>query len=255
MTAKHLKNKPLVEAIIEMRWALQESPNMQVDPHYKILLGRLFDRISSEYQKHQPLPAASIPDEMVGYIVQHQFRIRENEWPLVQIGPGIITLNETTAYMWDDFGNRAKKVISGFYDAYPDRESLRVNNLLLRYINAIEFDYVKESLITFLNEKMSVITGLPKTLFTNRKVSETPIGLNWQATFLLEDPKGVIHLKYATGKKAEAPALIFELSVQSVGKDVPCMPEGFDNWIERAHGVIEDWFFKLIEGELERRFS
>ena len=102
---------------------------------------------------------------------------------------------------------------------------------------------------------MSVIMELPKTLFTNGKVSGTPIGLNWQVTLPLKDPKGLIHLKYATGKKAEAPALILELSVQSAGKDVPGMPEVFDNWIERAHGVIEDWFFKLIEGELERRFS
>src|SRR3989338_2714408 len=104
MPPKHLSNKPLVEAILEIRWALQGFPNIQTDPHYKILLGRLFDRISSVYQKHQPLPAASIPDEMAGYIVQHQLRIRENDWPLVQVGPGIITLNETAAYTWDDFG-------------------------------------------------------------------------------------------------------------------------------------------------------
>lgn len=255
MTAKHLKNKPLVEAIFEMKWALQGPPNVQADPHYKFLLGRLFDRISSDYSKHQPLPAASIPDEMAGNIVQHQFRIRENDWPLVQVGPGIITLNETTAYTWNDFGNRAKKVVSEFYSAYPDRESLRVNNLLLRYINAIEFDYEKESLVKFLNEKMSVVIGLPKTLFITGNVTETPIGLNWQVIFPLRDPKGVILFKYATGKKADIPALIFEISVQTGGEDMPTMPEGFENWIEKTHDVIEDWFFKLIAGELEKRFT
>ena len=255
MTTKHLNNKPLVEAILEMRWSLQGPPNMQVDPHYKILLGRLFDRLSSEYKKHQPLPAASIPDEMAGYIVQHQFRVRENDWPLVQIGPGIITLNDTTAYTWKDFETRAKQVVSDLYTAYPDRESLRVNNIVLRYINAIEFDYEKENVINLLNEKMRVVLTLPETLFVNEKVSETPIGLNWQAIYPLKDPKGGVNIKYATGKKADAPALIFELSVQTGGEGMPTMPEGFDNWIEKAHDVIEDWFFKLIEGELERRFT
>lgn len=255
MSMKHLKNKPLVEAIVEMKWALQGPPNVQTDPHYKILLGRLFDRISSVYQKHQPLPAASIPDEMAGYIVQHQFRIRENDWPLVQIGPGIITLNETAAYIWDDFGDRAKNIVSEFYAAYPDKNSLKVNNLLLRYINAMEFDYEKEGIIAFLREKMGTKLELPKALFSSKTVSEAPIGLNWQATFPLKDPKGVVHIKYATGKKADTPALIFELAVQTVGDDMPTMPDDFDIWIEKAHQVIEDWFFKLIEGELERRFA
>ena len=75
--------------------------------------------------------------------------------------------------------------------------------------------------------------------------------------FLIElgDPKGVVQLKYATGKKAEAHALIFELSVQTAGQDVPSMPQVFEAWSEKAHDVIEDWFFKLIEGDLERRFA
>jgi uncharacterized protein (TIGR04255 family) len=33
------------------------------------------------------------------------------------------------------------------------------------------------------------------------------------------------------------------------------MPKGFANWIDAAHAITDDWFFKLIEGELERRFS
>jgi uncharacterized protein (TIGR04255 family) len=254
MEARHLKNKPLVEAILEIRWALQGQANMQVDPHYKILLGRLFDRLSSEYKKHQPLPTASIPDEMAGYMVQHQFRVRENDWPLVQVGPGVITLNETSAYTWDDFKSRANQVVSELYAAYPDRDSLRVNSLMLRYINAIEFDYEKEDLVNFLREKMKVVSALPETLFASEKISRTPIGFNWQAMYPIKDPNGVVQMKYATGKKAEAHALIFELLVQTAGQDVPPMPQGFEVWSEKAHEIIEDWFFKLIEGELERRF-
>ena len=36
--AKELKNKPLVEAILEIRWKLRgASPGPQTDPHYKLL--------------------------------------------------------------------------------------------------------------------------------------------------------------------------------------------------------------------------
>jgi len=33
------------------------------------------------------------------------------------------------------------------------------------------------------------------------------------------------------------------------------MPKAFDTWLATAHEVIDDWFFKLIAGDLEGRFS
>ena len=42
MPRNPLKNKPLIEAIFESRWELVEpSPEMKVDPHYKIMIGRM----------------------------------------------------------------------------------------------------------------------------------------------------------------------------------------------------------------------
>ena len=39
MERKILKNKPLVEAIFELRWELQEpAPGMKIDPHYNLNL-------------------------------------------------------------------------------------------------------------------------------------------------------------------------------------------------------------------------
>jgi uncharacterized protein (TIGR04255 family) len=69
MLRKPLKNKPLIEAIFESRWELVEpSPEMKVDPHYKILIGRLYGKISDEYpsreQSREQLPTATMPDEI-----------------------------------------------------------------------------------------------------------------------------------------------------------------------------------------------
>ncbi len=58
-----------------MRWELQErAPGMEIDPHYKILIGRIYDMVRSEYPFHEQLPTATIPDEIAGYVVQHRFR-------------------------------------------------------------------------------------------------------------------------------------------------------------------------------------
>ena len=68
MSRKDLKNKPLVEAILEIRWHLVQPPvtvqgpaQMMLpaaDPHYRLLLGRLFDRLQKEYPVHEQLPTA-----------------------------------------------------------------------------------------------------------------------------------------------------------------------------------------------------
>lgn len=42
--------------------------------------------------------------------------------------------------------------------------------------------------------------------------------------------------------------------MQSSGKDVPAMPNKFEEWLESAHNITHNWFFKLIEGDLEREF-
>jgi len=70
MVYPNLKNKPLAEAIFELRWELQElASGMKIDPHYKIIVGRIYDKVSNEYPFHEQLPTASMPDEITGYVV------------------------------------------------------------------------------------------------------------------------------------------------------------------------------------------
>jgi uncharacterized protein (TIGR04255 family) len=33
------------------------------------------------------------------------------------------------------------------------------------------------------------------------------------------------------------------------------MPAGFEGWLDAAHTIIHDWFFKLIEGDLRKEFQ
>ena len=56
---------------------------------------------------------------------------------------------------------------------------------------------------------------------------------------------------------AKVDALIWETTIHSSGGDLPkirqrkCIP----SWLEDAHNLAEDWFFKIIKGDLERRFE
>ncbi len=254
--AKELKNKPLVEAILEVRWKLQGvAPGPQTDPHYKLLLGRLFDRMLTDYPEHEQLPTANMPDEFVGNFVQHRFRVAANSWPLVQVGPGVFTVNSTDDYKWPDFRPRVLSAVNKLYDAHPKVEDLKITNLILRYIDAVAFDVGAGNLFEFLADKLKLKMSLPDSLFKDTDVENKPNGFTWQCSFKCEKPKGLINVRFATGQKSDTPAVVWETTVESAVDDLPEIPKAFEGWLDDAHKITDDWFFKMIEGDLERRFS
>jgi uncharacterized protein (TIGR04255 family) len=264
VSRKDLKSKPLVEAILEIRWRLvqpvqTQGPDRMVlpgrDPHYRLLLGRLFDRFRDEYPVHEQLATAALPDDMLGHVVQHRFRSASNDWPLVQVGPGVFTVNDTDRYTWTDFQSRTKEAVVRLYDAHPSVRDFCIQSLVLRYIDAVEYNYREENAFGFLNEKMRVGISVPDSLFQDTGVESRPEAFSWQATFPCSKPRGTVHISFATGQKEDKPAILWETTVQSAGDAVPNMPEGFPEWVDAAHEITDDWFFKLIEGELERRFE
>jgi len=257
MTRKILKNKPLVEAIFDLRWELQElSHGIKIDPHYKIIVGRIYDKVCNEYPFHEQLPTASIPDEIAGYVVQHQFRKGKDKWPLIQIGPGIITVNDTEGYLWEDFEKKIIQTVNTLFESYPDPKiNLKFNSVVLRYINAIALNFEEENIFNFLKEQMKTDIRLRSNLYEGTGVKEQPLGFDLRFSFVSTRPKGVVHLRFTRGKIKESDALIWETAVQSISEDIPKDQDEIANWIKEAHDLTDDWFFKLIEGELLRRFE
>lgn len=245
---KDLKNKPLVEAIFELRWSLDKTPHgTTVDPHYKILIGRLYDKLRDEYPFHEQLAAATVPDEIASYVLQHRFRKSKGQWPLIQIGPGIIAVNDTQGYHWIDFSKRITKAVDALFEVYPGSK-LIVDRLLLRYINAIDFQFGKISVLDFLKEKMKTQIALPQSLFKDVKVQSLPSGIDLRFAFNSLEPEGIVRLRFARGKSNDSEVLMWEIMVDSHPKKVLTVLQEIDQWLTNAHNLAEDWFFKLIEG-------
>ena len=252
-----LKNKPLVEAIFELRWELKEiQPGVKIDPYYKILVGRVYERINKKYPYYESLSTSIIPDEIAGYIVQYRFRKEKDKWPLVQIGPGVITLNDTAGYEWNDFEKRIYELITVLFELYSDAgKNLKVNSLLLRYIDAIEFDYEHEDIFSFLREKMKVNIDFNKEIFEKTNVSERPADFDFKFSFPSTEPKGAIHMRVLKGKIKTSDALLWETMVNLIGESIPQGKDMIFDWIKSAHELTHKWFFKIIEGDLQRRFE
>lgn len=277
LTDKNLAKKPLVEAIWEIRWRAPSTglplPSVEggarhlmpmpgglsfpvgvVDPHYQITLPRLVERIRERYPVYESLPAASLPEDIAPHQVQHRFRFTDAGWPLLQFGPGVLTAHETSAYSWGGFREQCSFAIKALSTSHPAMDSIKFDNIALRYINAIEFDPKNDRLFAFLKEKLKLGIDIPDLMFGDR-VEKKISAFNCLFEFSNKQPVGRININLQMAQRDEMPIILWTLSLYSAGADVPQKIELFDRWVESAHESIEDWFFKTIDGELRRRFT
>lgn len=259
---KPLAKPPLVEAMFELRWKLSpqkipglENLELEGDPHYKFLLGRFSEAVGKEYPLHEDLPEARLPEAMAAHRTQYRFRVGEDEWPIIQIGPGIMTVNETNSYTWDGFRNRCADAVGWLCDAYPSKQEFDVQGLALHYANAVEVNPAKENLLAYLREKMGTTVSLPESLFTDEQVETAPSSLDLQIRFPCLPSKMGVSLRFFNGKRDDKPGLVWEMVVRTAEGGNPSIPNGFPAWLDKAHDLADDWFYKLIEGELEKEFS
>jgi len=257
MSGQAFKNPPIVEALVEIKWELKESTPMgKYDPNYQFLLGVFNAKIKSEYPYHEELPTSKIPDDVTGCMVKHRFRTGENDWPLVQIGPGVMTVNETKKYdTFDSFKPKAISAMGILFDSYPKRDELNITSLKLQYVNAHEFDFSKQKVQDFIFNEMHIKTELPSSFLVESKIEELPISYSLTTSLRCSEPPGIVSIFVATGHKLKQRAIIWHHIFESTKEDVPNMPDDFEEWLQAAHDVIHIWFGGVIEGKLKTEFN
>ena len=248
--SENLPNKPLAEAILEVKWG---EPN-QRDPAYPIMVGRLYDEVREQYPATEELPLAQFPPELAVHIPRHRFRAAEGGWPLVQIGPGIVTLNDTENYRWPDFRQRALELHPAVTKTHPTPDALDITSLKLQYIDAVSFDFEVADVRAFLKTKLHIDVSIPGPLFEGQPVGDRPADARVQLTFPANLPSGRVQLSVSTGRKNDRPAVIWHTLLWSVGQDAKAGWRDFERWLDAAHGILDHWFFALVQGDLLEEF-
>lgn len=250
-----LPNKPLVEAIFEVQWAFSSvEGESEIDPGFRILLGRLYDRVRGVYPFLENLPQAQFPEEMTGRLVRHRFRTAKDGWPLVQVGPGVLSVNETQGYSWDSFRPRLTQAINALFESYPtDIHQLNVTQVMLRYLDAVP---IAEGvpLLQFLKEFLHTTVEVDERLFQNAQAASSPDGMSLNLVFRLPELPGAIALSFGVGMKENQPSIIWNTQVLAQGADVPKTIEEYDTWLSTAHDMAGRWFRTLSSGELYESF-
>jgi uncharacterized protein (TIGR04255 family) len=254
-----LKKKPLKEALLEVRWLKEPSgdgPEPR-DRHYPLFLGRLQERLSTGFPFPEPLPAAELPDNVGAFIVRYRFRPSAEGWPVIQVGPGIATLNFTEAYDWETFLRYSRDFFSNIAETYSAvaKAPPEFSSIILRFINAFPFSFEEENAFEFLRTKLNTGVKLPDGVAQSPQARRNPAEIQIAANFPLLKQAGSATLHIGSGKTDGQPAIILDLRAIVKGGGTPQTAETSIVWISEAHDLIENWFFSLIEGDLYTAFG
>lgn len=247
----HLPNKPLIEALLEARWGTGDRP----DTAYPVSVGRVYERLKSDYPHVEDLPVAQLPPDMAVHYVRHRFRTQPGGWPVVQIGPGVASLNSTDDYLWTEFRRRAVQLHRALTEAMEGLGVEPASRLALQYIDGVELDHDPPDILAFWRDNMQLRIELPDLLFESQATASSPAEANLSVLFQTRVPTGRIELTAGTGVKDDRKAAIWRITVYSEGKDAVTGWDSFDRWLDESHHLAHHWFFALIQGPLLERFK
>jgi len=261
-----LSKPPLGEAWLEIRWKLtQSTPGMQEDRDFAFALGTFYALVNRRYPHRVDLDVSKVPPVLAPYIVRHQFWAGDGRWPILQLGPGVATVNFTHPYSWTLFAAEAaylrEQLLAAYSNALPP-----LDLIVLRYLNAEPFDFTTADVVEFLRENLNTSISMHSGLPGTRASKPYPTSLNLKLTYDNTDPRGTGTITIGTAARALHPAglgqptrtnaAIWQLEFASGGDDTPELgnEHSFTLWLEEAHSVLHTWFFSLIEGPLERLY-
>lgn len=241
----NLPNAPLIEVILELRWQISEQNDFE---KYRFLEGDLYNQIKGDYPYREPLVPinAPFPIQMLKNKPTLRFRTEETGWPLIQMGPGLITTNTIDAnYEWDDFHSRINKVIDALYevDFFGLQQEL---SFTLKYFDFFEIDFKRKNALHFIENNLHI--GLNQSILTTTKSPEN-IAINM--SFQVE--QGLYYLQLYKAIHKEIEGLIVETSIErSLGAG---NREEISNWLINAHDFTSDRFKQMTKGQLYKSFQ
>jgi len=250
-----LLNKPLIEAMFELRWRFDAEPARSTTA-FRVLFGKYYEKIHDIYPEVEDLPTSNVPEAMTPYIVRHRFRAASNQWPVIQVGPGIMTVNETAGYRWNVFRERIEGALQALFDSFPRElspfEPLQTE---LRYVNMIQYDIANGRLTDFLATHLHTRVILDEKLFDGPHQAEKETALDLSIGSRLTKPRGIGLLSFATGESDKKTGILWQIIVRSHPSHTPKTYEEITQWTRDAHDVVDRWFFTLARGSLMDTFD
>lgn len=240
-----LPRAPLQEVIFQVLWEVGfDEQGRPTDPGYEFAQGRFEASAVKEFPVYRRTMPENSPVRIYPKPV-HQFWKGEGHWPLVQLGPGILAVNDTERnYRWSGGFRELIASALGWLEASYKR-NLNITQLDLRYIDAVTLPEGEWDVSAFVNRnfRMRLINDFP--------VAGAQTNLNVGQTFALKEEKQLSFV-VSSGTNADGrPAVVWQIAV--IGNQQMSL-EQVKRWANEAHEITHDTFIQTITDEFYDSF-
>lgn len=245
---KKLPRAPLQEVIFEVRWQLDDyaDSNQKYDEGYDQAIGMLKSHLQNSFPIIKSKFPPGLPYEFLNYKITHQYWTGNNEWPVIQLGPGIFTINETeNKYEWEShFLPLIQKSLNLLKESYP--KELKYNYAGLRYIDKIRTkDYNFSNWLGFIKENLNF--EIHNHFDTRGELEQ----FSYNQVFKLKD-SSFLQLTLKNGKnEKQEDVLVWETAILKIDK---YNESSLMAWLVKAHNTTSDLFKEICKNEFYDSF-
>jgi uncharacterized protein (TIGR04255 family) len=239
-----LPKAPLLEVIFELKWDITNK-NDVIDFQY--LHGDLYSNLKNKFLYRENLIPPEIPfDVLIGTPV-YRFRRNQNEYPLIQIGPGLITVNTIDCiYFWEDFKKEVENTFNSLQLVYPKSKKI-IFTPILTYIDFFEIDFQKQTILEFINKNLNL--NIQQNFMDNKKSSFNDINL----TLNYNIDSNILSLNLTNGNLNNSKSGII-LQTKIIGEKNIYSTFKITEWLNEVHKISSELFKKITEGKLYSSF-
>ena len=253
---------PLVELIVEIRWAVQVigipgglpivgGTSSVFDIWFQRLTGSLREQGFHNLER-------LVPHDMPVFAHQPVYRYKRSEdvFPIVQFGHGIFTVNAgpPNYKSWKVFRPNVRQALEALIANKPDDLQLVFSRASLRYIDAFDESLRQgASNYAFIRDDLGVSISLPVGLLDitsdENEISPT-LALRLPVA---EDENATLAFQLAAGRLGGRTSAdtIMDLAY-AVDREIPATQDAVLAALDRGYRTIHKWFAKLTEKLHER---
>jgi uncharacterized protein (TIGR04255 family) len=238
-----LPNAPLIEVIFELHWSLKPDGEME---KVRYLPGDLYAKIRGDYPHREALVPIDIPVEMMEDRPMYRFRKAEGNYPLVQVGPGLLSVNTIDPkYDWEEYLAWIVGVLKDFFSVYElsDDPELR---FVLRYLDFFPFDFDHDDVSEFLKKNLHLT--VEQDFFPNQSPAKY---LN--LTLAYDCGVGLYQMQVYRGKNQQQEGILMQTIVSQESSSSQLA--GIKDWLEDAHVFTHERFTQMTKGPLYESFQ
>lgn len=236
-----LPKAPLIEVIFEIKWPINGKAELD---EMAYLHGDLYPILREKYPFRETVQ--TLPMELPIQVPTHRFRTAANDYPLVQVGRGLLTVNTTDSkYFWDDYEARILEVFAAASSVYNFKVPV---TMVLQYIDLLKFDFDNNDILRFLKEnlKIQVTQGFfePETSIVKNVI----LSLNFATDV------GSLNVSIGRGKNNQG---VDGIAVHTTVNSNPVRPEieSVKEWLKSAHEICSTCFKEMTSGKLYESFK